>query len=130
MSTVPNLSVVARAAARETSTPAAVMRTYAAPSGPSRASVAVWRTEMSGDSAGPVHLVSEDQVVVVLQGTMLAVVAETTYELTAEDSLVLPADVPRQLTAGPGGVTVLVSSVPGAHAQVGSGDAVPVPWAR
>ena len=129
MSTALNLSVVGLAGARETATPAAVMRTYAAPSGPARASVAVWRTEMAGDSAGPVHLVSEDQVLVVLEGTMRAVVADSSYELTENDSLVLPADVPRQLTAGPDGVALLASSVPGAFAQAGSGDAVPVPWA-
>lgn len=130
MSVLSSPSVVSLAGARELATPAAVMRTYAAPSGPSSASVAVWRVDMAADSAGPLHVVTEDQVVVVLSGALRAVVGDAEHAVGPDDSLVLPAGAPRQLTAGPQGATLLVSSLPGALAQAETADPVPVPWAR
>lgn len=118
------------AAAREVATPAATMRTYAAPSGPAPATVAVWRTEMGADAAGPQHAVSEDQVLVVLEGTLRALVGEQEHELGPQDAVVLPAGVGRRITAGPDGAVSLWASLPGATARVGDGDPVPVPWAR
>lgn len=126
--TIPTL--VPFAAARELVTPAATMRTYASPSGPAPASVAVWRTELGPDAAGPRHTVSEDQVLVVVQGDLRAVVGDGEHALGVNDAVVLPADVERQVTAGPSGAVTLVASLPGATARVGDGDPVPVPWAR
>lgn len=127
---VPSPEPVSLAAAREFATPAATMRTYASPTGPATASVAVWRTELPADAVGPVHAVSEDQVLVVLDGTVTAVVGGVTHRLGAQDALVLPAAVERQVTAGPDGAVTLVASRPGATAQVPGSEPVPVPWAR
>ena len=115
---------------RQLVTPAATMRTYAGPSGPATASVAVWRTEMAAGAAGPLHCVSEDQVLVVVRGTLSATVGEQQLDLGPDDAVALPAGTARQVTAGPDGAVAIVASTPGATAQVGDGDPVPVPWAR
>lgn len=116
--------------ARTVVTPAATMRTYASPSGPATASVAVWRTEMAAGAAGPLHTVSEDQVLVVVQGSITATVGEQQLDLGTADAVALPAGVTRQVTAGPDGAVAVVASTPGATARAGDGDPVPVPWAR
>ena len=130
MSTLSTPLDVRLAATRPVVTPAATLRTYASPSGPATASVAVWRTEMSAGAAGPLHTVREDQVLVVVQGPQSATVGEQNLDLGPDDAAVLPAGVARQVTAGPDGAVALVASTPGATARVGDGDPVPVPWAR
>lgn len=130
MTTMSTTLDVRLAATRSVVTPAATMRTYASPSGPATASVAVWRTEMSAGAAGPLHSVNEDQVLAVVQGSLSATVGEKQVDLGPDDAVVLPAGVDRQVTAGPDGAVALVSSTPGATARVGDGDPVPVPWAR
>ena len=130
MTTTSSPLDVRLADARPVVTPAATMRTYASPSGPAPASIAVWRTEMAAGAAGPLHTVSEDQVLVLVQGSLSATVGDEQLDLRADDAVVLPAGAARRLTAGPDGATAVVSSVPGATAHVGDGDPVPVPWAR
>jgi quercetin dioxygenase-like cupin family protein len=106
------------------------MRTYASPSAPASASVAVWRTEMGAGASGPLHVVSEDQVLVLLEGSLRALVDGAEHALSPGDALVLTAGVPRRLTAGADGAVTLWASRPGPTARVGDGDPVPVPWAR
>ena len=105
------------------------MSTYAAPSGPAQASVAVWRTEMPADAAGPVHVVSVDQVVVLTAGELIVDLEGLRVTLVPDDSIVLSAGVRRQVHAGPAGAIAVVASLPGSTARVGDGEPVPVPWA-
>ncbi|QNN51487.1 cupin domain-containing protein [Nocardioides mesophilus] len=115
---------------RAVATPAATMRTYAAPSTAPGLPLAVWRTELPAGSAGPLHRIDVDHVVVVVQGTLVAEVDGVRSELPAGDGIVLPAGRPRRLAAGPGAdVVTLTSALPGSQAQVGDGDPVAVPWA-
>ncbi len=116
--------------ARVTETPAATMRTYASPSMPGDAGVAVWRTEMAAGASGPLHTVDAGQVVVVLEGRLSAEVDGRCWQVPAGDSVVLPAGVPRRLTAGEDALVTLTASTPAASARVGDGDPVPVPWTR
>ena len=130
MSAASVSSLVPLAGARAVVTPAATMRTYASPSGPAPASVSVWRTEMDPGAAGPLHAVSEDQVLVVLEGGMRVVVGgEREHALGPDDALLLAAGVERQLFAGPAGAVTLWACRPGPTARVGDGAPVPVPWA-
>jgi quercetin dioxygenase-like cupin family protein len=115
---------------RVAETPAATMRTYASPTTAVGAAVAVWRTEMAAGSAGPLHTIDTDQVVVVLEGELAAEIDGRSCSVSAGDSVVLPARSQRQLTAGANGLVTLTASTPGARARVGEGDPVPVPWAR
>ena len=116
--------------ARRVVTAAATMCTYASPSGPASATIAIWRTEMGPEGAGPVHTVSEDQVIVLTEGSLSVTIGEQQHQLGPTDAIVLPAGVARQVTAGPQGAIGIVASLPGATARVGEADPVPVPWGR
>jgi quercetin dioxygenase-like cupin family protein len=116
--------------ARVVETPAATMRTYASPTTARRAPFAVWRTEMKPGSAGPVHTVDVDQVVVVVDGTLVAHVGGQAEEVPPGDSVLLPAGIARRLVAGSSGVVTLTTSTPGAMATAVGAVPVPVPWAR
>ncbi len=129
MSTTATHDKVTLGQAREITTPAATMRTYAAPTGPVPASVAVWRVDMPAGAAGPAHVVSEDQVVVLVTGVLDVNIGAAQHSLGPGDSIVLPAGVGRRITAGPGGASGIVASLPGATAQVGDADPVRIPWA-
>ncbi len=108
----------------------AVMRTYASPTVGDN-SVAVWRTEMAAGAAGPLHATDVEQVVVVVEGRLEAVVDGVERILAAGDAVVLPPGTPRRLSnAGDGTVVTLTAAHPGAQATVGDADPVPVPWAR
>ena len=124
------MSHIRLADARVTETPAATMRTYAAPTMPGGADVAVWRTEMAAGASGPLHTVDTDQVVVVVQGRLSAEIDGSSSQVPAGDSVVLPAGAVRRLTAGEDGLVTLTASTPAATARVGDGDPVPVPWTR
>ena len=130
MTTTSARPLVRLADTRPVVTPAATMRTYASPSGPAAAPLAVWRTEMAGDAAGPVHTVSEDQVLVVVEGRIEVLIGDDELVLGPGDAVVLPAGAARRLTAGAEGAVALVASLAGATARMGDGDPVPVPWAR
>ena len=66
------MSYLPLADARVVATPAATMRTYASPSTAVPAPLAVWRTEVPSGTAGPLHVVDVDQVVVVVAGQLHA----------------------------------------------------------
>ena len=94
--------------ARVLETPAAVMRTYASPTTPAPADVAVWRTEMTAGTSGPPHAVDVDQVVVVVEGSLVVETDGSRTVVPAGDSITLPASAERRLTAGDTGVGHLV----------------------
>jgi quercetin dioxygenase-like cupin family protein len=116
--------------ARVVETPAATMRTYASPSTAVPAPVAVWRTEMAAGSAGPLHVVDVDQVVVVVAGRLHAEIDGRELDVPAGDSALLPAGVERRLCAGSEDLITVTAAQPGGTARIGAGDPVAVPWAR
>lgn len=105
-------------------TPNAEMRRYAG------ADVAVWRTDLPPSAAGPVHTIDREQVVVVIDGELTAVVAGETLVVRPGDAVVLAGGVVRQLrNEGVDRVVTLTSALPGALARVADGEPVSVPWA-
>ena len=118
------------AGARVVETPAATMRTYASPSTPVAAPVAVWRTEMAAGTTGPLHVVDVDQVVVVVTGELHAAVDGEEMVVPPGDSALVPAGAERVFAAGTRDLVLVTSSLPGATARIGEGEPVPVPWAR
>jgi quercetin dioxygenase-like cupin family protein len=104
-------------------TPAAEMNRYPG------TSVAVWRSTTQPSSAGPVHTIDREHVVVVVEGTLTANVDEETLVASAGDAIVLPAGAVRQLrNDGPVAVVTITAAIPGSQARVGDGDPVTVPW--
>ncbi len=109
-------------------TPNAVVRVYAGPA-TTDSVLAMWRTEMSPGASGPLHNAGTEQVLVVIEGRLRAVVAGEDHLLEPGDSLTLPAGVERQLsTAGEQGVVTLTAGGPGATARVGDSASTPIPW--
>jgi quercetin dioxygenase-like cupin family protein len=104
-------------------TPNATMRRYRA------GGLAIWRTEMAVSAAGPEHVVDVEQALVVIAGRLAATVDGVDYELGAGDALDVPAGAVRRVrNDGNETVVTLWSSLPGAHARVGDGDPVVIPW--
>jgi mannose-6-phosphate isomerase-like protein (cupin superfamily) len=104
-------------------TAAAEMRRYPG------SAIAVWRTTTAPDTAGPVHRIDREQVVVVVEGSLSVTIDDTTVEARPGDAVVLPAGAARQLrNDGSIPVVTITSALPGSQATVGDGDAVTVPW--
>jgi quercetin dioxygenase-like cupin family protein len=121
-------TVIRRAEARRTSTPNAVMTTFASPTqGASRQ--ALWRVEMAAGASGPDHAMAGEQIWTVVSGAARVEVAGVAEELGPGDTLVLPADVPRRIHADPERGLEAVVTGPGADTASGP-DREPVvpPW--
>lgn len=104
-------------------TPAAEMRRY------SGTSVAVWRTTTRPGTAGPLHVIDREQVVVVVEGTLSVTLDGVTAVARPGDAVVLPAGALRQLrNEGTEPVVTITSALPGSQARVGDGAPVSVPW--
>ena len=83
---------------RRTETPNAVMTTLASPS-QGNAAQAMWRVEMTPGHAGPLHGIDAEQVWTVLEGGASIEVGADVASLRPGDTIVLPADVSRRVTA-------------------------------
>lgn len=109
-------------------TPNAIMRTYASPVQGGSA-LAVWRTVMAPGSAGPSHALSSEQTIVVLEGRLRLESADEAWTLATGDSITIPAAADRRVrNAGDTVLVTLSAALPGATAQVGEAEPVPVPW--
>ena len=115
---------------RTVTTPAATMHTLASPTTAPPADVAVWRTELPAGTAGPLHAVDRDHVVVVVEGSLRVVLGGEETVVPTGGSVVLGAGMTRQLAAADGPATTLTAARPGSTASVGGGEPVEVPWAR
>ncbi|POM27801.1 hypothetical protein BTM25_22230 [Actinomadura rubteroloni] len=125
------MTVIRHADARRTETPNAVMTTLASPA-QGGADLSVWRTEMGGGAAGPRHTSGTGQVWTFLTGSAAVDLGGDRLDLAEGDTAVLPADVPRQVTAGPDGFTAVVAAQAGTVVyDVGGRDERIVPdWVR
>lgn len=122
------MRIVSIETAEQFQTPNAMMRTYASPEQGGSA-LAVWRTEMAPGAAGPPHVLSSEQTIVVLEGRLTLESGDETWTLSAGDSVTVPADANRQIRNNGDTLLVTVSAaLPNATAQAGDADPVPVPW--
>ncbi|HEY9524032.1 MAG TPA: cupin domain-containing protein [Thermopolyspora sp.] len=94
------MPVIRRAESRRTETPAAVMTTLASPT-QGGAAHALWRVDMRAGRQGPMHSIDTEQVWTVLEGGATAEIGDQTVTIDRGDTLVIPADVPRRVTAHP-----------------------------
>ncbi len=125
---------------RRTETPSAVMTTLASPT-QGGAAVAVWRVDMQPGQAGPLHAIDAEQILTVLEGGASVLLGTETIEVGPGDTLVMPADVPRQITADSRAGVVAIGtaragmlayaldgSVVGAHCATPVGDKLVPAW--
>lgn len=121
------MSVVRHAEARRTSTPNAVMTTFASPT-QGGAGLAVWQVRMEPGASGPPHRFDVEQVWTVLDGTARIELDGTEHEVGAGDTVVMPAGAPRRIHAGGDGVTTVVAAQAGARAIAEGADPVLPAW--
>jgi quercetin dioxygenase-like cupin family protein len=121
--------VIRRTDTRRTKTPNAVMTTLASPTlGDARQ--ALWRVDMDRGQAGPLHAFDTEQVWTLLSGGATVLLAGDPVDLGPGDTVVIPAGVPRRITADPqAGLSAIVTAPGGALASTpdGAGPVLP-PW--
>ncbi len=111
------MTVIRHADARRTSTPNATMTTFASPT-LGGSGQALWQVEMAPGAVGPLHAMDGEQVWTVLDGAACVDVGSGIEEVSAGDTLVLPAGVLRRFHADPaGGLTALVTGRGGSVAS-------------
>lgn len=103
------MQIVAADARRATTTPNGTMTTLASPSIGS-AGTALWSVEMNPDAEGPIHAFEDEVLWMVTAGDGVVRSAGEEQGFVAGDTLVLPAGVMRQLTAGPAGFTAIATT--------------------
>ena len=94
------MPVIRRAETRRIETPNAVMTTLASPA-QGGAGQAVWRVDMRPGQAGPLHAIDTEQVWTVLDGGATVELDGQALTLGPGDTIILPADAPRRVSADP-----------------------------
>jgi quercetin dioxygenase-like cupin family protein len=94
------MPVIRNAESRRTETPNAVMTTLASPT-QGGAGQAVWRVDMRPGQSGPLHAIDTEQVWTVLDGGATVELDGEVVTVAPGDTLILPADAPRRVSADP-----------------------------
>jgi quercetin dioxygenase-like cupin family protein len=124
----PTVPVVRRADARRSSTPNATTTTFASPT-LGGAQVALWRVEMVPGASGPLHWFDVEQVWTVLTGSARIDLDGEPVVVGPGDTVVMPAQLPRQVHADPeAGFSAMVTAPGGALASTASTEPVLPPW--
>ncbi|RSN03034.1 cupin [Nonomuraea sp. WAC 01424] len=111
--------------ARRTRTPNALMTTLASPS-QGGAGQAMWRVDAVPGMEGPVHAVAGELVWTWLEGGAVVELGGERFEVGPGDTMVLPADVSRQMFADPGrGFVSIVVASPGTEVYNPGGVSAP-----
>jgi quercetin dioxygenase-like cupin family protein len=119
------MSVVLSAEARTIRTPNGLMTTLASPT-QGAAGQAVWRVDADPGMVGPVHAFDAELVWTWLEGTAVVELDGERHDVGPGDTMVLPADVSRQMFAGPvDGFVAIVVAPPGAEVYNPDGVSAP-----
>ncbi|MFG2003394.1 cupin domain-containing protein [Spirillospora sp. NPDC048911] len=97
---------------RRTETPNGVMTTLASPT-QGGAGTAMWRVDMLPDREGPLHAFDTEQVWTFVEGGATVQLGDERIAVEVGDSLVMPADVPRQVFTEHGFAAVVVAQAGG-----------------
>jgi quercetin dioxygenase-like cupin family protein len=119
--------VIRHADARRTTTPNAVMTTFASPT-QGAAGLALWQVTMVPGASGPPHRFDVEQIWSVLAGTARIELDGAEHEVGAGDTVVMPAGALRRIHAGPEAFTAVVVAPAGAQATADGGEPVLPPW--
>lgn len=136
------MSVIRSTERRRIETPNGTMSTLATPTQGETRDLAVWHVEFRADRIGPLHVIDRETVWTVLTGGLVLDVDGEKTELAPGDTVVIPADRPRQMTSAQGFTAVVCSTAgpivynPAGHVPVDPCDLapktdqrIPVPWA-
>lgn len=92
-------AIVPAAERRRTETPNATMTTFASPTLGATEELSVWQVEMAAGARGPCHAFDSEQLWTVLEGELSLEVGGVCSDLAEGDTVVLPAEVARQIVA-------------------------------
>jgi quercetin dioxygenase-like cupin family protein len=106
------MTLVRHADCRRTETPNGVMTTLASPTQGASTGLALWRADMDADRRGPRHAADAEQVWSFLEGTATIDLGGREFTVAPGDTVVMPADVPRQVTTPPESGFVAVVTAP------------------
>ncbi|MGI5164261.1 cupin domain-containing protein [Spirillospora sp. CA-253888] len=109
------MTVIRSADARRTETPNGVMTTLASPT-QGGTGIALWQSALRPGATGPRHAFDAEQVWTCLAGSASVELDGERLTVAEGDTLVLPADLPRRMTAGPDGFTAVVTAPAGTRA--------------
>ncbi|MEV5496215.1 cupin domain-containing protein [Nonomuraea fuscirosea] len=113
--------------ARRSETPGGVMTTLASPT-QGGASRALWKVEAKPGAEGPVHDFDVEQVWSWVAGAATVELGGERFEVTAGDTVVMPARTVRRVLADPAtGYTAVVTAAAGARAFAADGTEYGVP---
>jgi quercetin dioxygenase-like cupin family protein len=119
------MPVIRSAETRRTETPNAVMTTLASPT-QGGAGQAVWRVDMRPGQSGPLHAIDTEQVWTVLDGGATVELDGEVLTVAPGDTLILPADAPRRVSADPrAGFAAIAVAPAGTRAYTLDGTKVP-----
>ncbi|MEU0937940.1 cupin domain-containing protein [Embleya sp. NPDC005971] len=111
------MPVVRSTDARITTTPNGTMTTFASPTQGRTTGTALWRVDMTPAASGPYHSFEAEQIWTVITGGLTAVIDGDELTATTGDTVVFPADLPRQVHADPEtGFTAIATAPAGARA--------------
>lgn len=114
---------------RTIKTGSAVMYGFAAPSQGSE-QVATWRVSVIDGGVSPVHVIDKDQVWMLISGTFEFTVDGDTAQVSAGQTLVVPAGSVRQFRSIGQPLEAIVAMQAGGLVSIpGTEGANPVPWA-
>ncbi|MFE3444859.1 cupin domain-containing protein [Nocardia sp. NPDC059180] len=120
------MTVIRHSETRRTETPSGIMTTLASPN-QGGSSLSLWRVEMGPGKSGPLHFIDVEQIWTIVTGRAEIDLNGTDLVAEAGDTAVLPADVLRQITSGPEGVTAIVTAPANARAGTPDTDTTVVP---
>jgi len=109
-------------------TPNATMTTFAAPSLGSK-ELSAWRVAMVEGARGPEHVIDREQVWLPTSGSLTVTLDGESIVVGEGQSLVLAADVSRQISAPAGPVEAVVCMQADATVTA-NGESRPLPWAQ
>lgn len=122
------MPVIRQSDTRRTETPNAVMTTLASPT-QGGSSSALWRVDMAAGNSGPVHHCDAEQIWTILTGRATFHLDGTPLDATEGDTVILPAETARRISAGPRGYTALVTAPGGATVRTpDGGDPIVPAW--
>ncbi|WP_433663531.1 cupin domain-containing protein [Nocardia sp. CA-128927] len=89
--------------------------------------LALWRVEVPADRTGPVHFIDTEQIWTIVAGRLTIDLDGTKLTAAEGDTVILPADVLRQVSTDDAGFTAIVAAQAGAKAGVPGSDTMVVP---
>ncbi|TDD33169.1 cupin domain-containing protein [Actinomadura sp. KC06] len=105
------MTLIRDAESRRTDTPNGTMTTFATPTQGGTEGLALWRVDMAPGRTGPLHAFDTEQIWTFLDGAATIDLDGRKLEAGPGDTVVLPADVPRQMTSRPdAGFTAVVAA--------------------